>query len=108
CVSVNCWRVAAACPAALLGRKKAELKSVGRRWAALPIVGLLILVTGRAEASMQDVQTVFIILEENHSWASIKGSALAPYINNTLLPMASYAEQYYTPPGVGPSLPNYL
>ena len=57
---------------------------------------------------MQDVQTVFIILEENHSWASIKGSALAPYVNNTLLPMASYAEQYYTPPGVGPSLPNYL
>ncbi len=52
--------------------------------------------------------TVFIILMENHNWSSIKGSASAPYINNTLLPMASYAEQYYNPPAIHPSLPNYL
>ena len=45
---------------------------------------------------------------ENHNWSSIKGSATAPYINNTLLPMASYADQYYNPPGIHPSEPNYL
>ncbi len=59
-------------------------------------------------ASMQDVQTVFIILEENTSWSSIKGSSAAPYINHVLLPMASHAEQYFTPPSNHPSLPNYL
>src|SRR5205807_2777846 len=32
----------------------------------------------------------------------------APYINNTLLPMASHAEQDYNPPGIHPSEPNYL
>jgi len=57
---------------------------------------------------MQDVQTVFIILMENRNWSNIKGSSSAPYINNTLLPMASHAEQYYTPPGLHPSLPNYI
>src|ERR1039457_106474 len=57
---------------------------------------------------MQDVQTVFIILLENRSWSNIKGSSSAPYINNTLLPIASHAEQYFTPPGLHPSLPNYL
>lgn len=51
---------------------------------------------------------VFIILMENHNWSSIKNSGSAPYINNTLLPMASYCEQYYNPPGIHPSLPNYL
>ena len=59
-------------------------------------------------AALQSIQNVFIILMENRSWSSIKGSASAPYINNTLLPMASYATQYYTPPGNHPSLPNYL
>ncbi|MEP6822513.1 MAG: alkaline phosphatase family protein, partial [Chthoniobacterales bacterium] len=47
-------------------------------------------------------------LMENHNWSSIKGSASAPYINNTLLPMASYCDQYYNPPAIHPSLPNYL
>jgi phospholipase C len=45
---------------------------------------------------------------ENHNWSSIKGSSSAPYINNTLLPMASHAEQYFNPPAIHPSLPNYL
>jgi len=38
----------------------------------------------------------------------IKGNPDAPYLNNTLLPMSSYANQYYNPPGLHPSLPNYL
>ena len=53
-------------------------------------------------------KTVFLILMENHNWSDIKNNPSAPYINNTLLPMASYAEQYYNPPGNHPSEPNYL
>ena len=45
---------------------------------------------------------------ENHNWSSIHNSSSAPYINGTLLPMASYAMQYYNPPGTHPSEPNYL
>jgi phosphatidylinositol-3-phosphatase len=54
------------------------------------------------------IKTVFVIVMENKNWSSIRGNASAPYINNTLLPMASYADQYYTPPHNHPSLPNYL
>jgi hypothetical protein len=54
------------------------------------------------------IKHVFIILMENHNWSSIKGSSSAPYINNTLLPMASHAEAYNNVPGIHPSLPNYL
>jgi phospholipase C len=59
-------------------------------------------------AAGHHIATVFIILMENHNWSQIKGSASAPYINSTLLPMASHAEQYYNPPNIHPSLPNYL
>jgi phospholipase C len=52
--------------------------------------------------------TVFLILMENHNWSDIKNNPSAPYINNTLLPTASYAEQYFNPPGNHPSEPNYL
>jgi phospholipase C len=51
---------------------------------------------------------VFVIVMENHNWAEIQDSPSAPYLNHTLLPMASYATQYYNPPGVHPSEPNYL
>jgi len=54
------------------------------------------------------IRTVFVILMENHDWADIKDSPSAPYLNGTLLPMASHAEQYYNPPGIHPSEPNYL
>src|ERR1700710_1615901 len=60
-------------------------------------------------ASGIDASTaVFIILMENHDWSAIKGNPDAPYINNTLLPIASYTDQYYNPPGIHPSEPNYL
>jgi len=45
---------------------------------------------------------------ENQDWSNIRRNASAPYINDTLLPMASHAEQYYNPPGNHPSEPNYL
>jgi hypothetical protein len=54
------------------------------------------------------IKTVFIVLMENHNWSTIKGNASAPYINNTLLPMASHAEAYMNPPGNHPSEPNYI
>src|SRR5438067_5654652 len=34
------------------------------------------------------IKTVFIIVMENHSWASITGSTSANYINKTLVPMS--------------------
>ncbi len=55
------------------------------------------------------IKTVFIIVMENRDWPTIQGDTTnAPYLNNTLLPMASYARQYFTPPGLHPSEPNYL
>src|SRR5437870_2603896 len=51
---------------------------------------------------------VFVILMENHDWSNIRRNVSAPYINDTLLPMASHAEQYRNPPGNHPSEPNYL
>src|ERR1051326_3815793 len=54
------------------------------------------------------IKTVLAIVMENKNWSSIRGNAAAPYINTTLLPMASSANQYYTPPQNHPSLPNYL
>ena len=53
-------------------------------------------------------KTVFLIMMENHNWSDVKNNPSAPYINQTLLPIASYAEQYFNPPGNHPSEPNYL
>jgi hypothetical protein len=68
----------------------------------------LVLVTATEAGNLPPIQTVFVIVMENHNWSDIQGSPSAPYINGTLLPMASYCEQYYNPPGMHPSLPNYL
>jgi phospholipase C len=54
------------------------------------------------------IKTVFIIMMENHNWSDIQNNPSAPYINQTLLPQASYALEYYNPPGNHPSEPNYL
>jgi alpha-D-xyloside xylohydrolase len=76
----------------------------------LTVITFLIgsLFASSTRAGLNASSTVFIILMENHNWSSIKGSGSAPYINNTLLPIASYADQYYNPPGIHPSEPNYL
>jgi phosphatidylinositol-3-phosphatase len=58
--------------------------------------------------AQKSTTTVFMILMENHNWSDIKNNPSASYINNSLLPMASHAEQYYNPPGIHPSEPNYL
>jgi hypothetical protein len=55
------------------------------------------------------IKTVFLIMLENHSWATLQGAgASATYINGTLVPMGAHAEAYSTPPGNHPSEPNYV
>ena len=53
------------------------------------------------------IRTVFVIVFENTSWSSIVNNPAAPYFNS-LLPQASRAERYFTPPGLHPSAPNYM
>jgi len=82
----------------------------------LALLGLMPMV---ANAQMNKVKTVWVILMENHNWTGnnsgakfhdpdIKGSSLAPYANGELLNTSAHAEQYYNPPGNHPSQPNYL
>jgi hypothetical protein len=66
-----------------------------------------------SDIATHHIKTVFIILMENHNWTGdgnldIKGNPAAPYINKTLVPRASHTENYFNPPGIHPSLPNYL
>ncbi len=65
-------------------------------------------ITPTPVTTSNNIQTVFIIVMENHNWSDIFKNPSAPYINKTLLPQASYAQQYYNPPGTHPSEPNYL
>src|SRR2546422_9636243 len=67
-----------------------------------------LLMTMPAGAQVNNVKKVFVIVMENRNWSQFRGAANAPYINNTLLPQASHAEQFYNPPSLHPSLPNYL
>lgn len=85
--------------------------AVGGGLGALMIATLiwLGLDSGSARAALiPPIQTVFVIALENNNWSAIKGSASAPYLNGVLLPQASYCEQYFNPPGLHPSEPNYL
>jgi hypothetical protein len=64
--------------------------------------------------TVHHIKTVFVILMENHNWTgstaatNIANNPAAPYINFTLIPQSSYARNYNNPPGIHPSLPNYL
>ena len=70
---------------------------------------VLVLTTLAFADSMPPLKTVFVFVLENHNWSDIEGNTTnAPYINNTLLPAASYCRQYYNPPGNHPSLRNYV
>jgi hypothetical protein len=73
----------------------------------LVMLALLVPNSGLA-GNLPSIQRVFIVLLENCDWWSIEGSADAPYINDVLLPMASYCGQYFNPPGLHPSEPDYL
>ena len=75
----------------------------------LQFIGLLLLLAlSPVAGAMPPIQTVFVIVMENQGWAAFKGNPSAPYINNTLLPMASHCERFYAIPGLHPSEPNYL
>ncbi len=76
--------------------------------ALLLMLGIGIARQGVRAEPIPGLSTVFIIVMENHDWSTIKGSAFCPYINNTLLPQAAYANAYYNPAGIHPSEPNYL
>jgi phosphatidylinositol-3-phosphatase len=75
------------------------------KWVAL--FALILAPQVRAD-SFPPIQTVFVIVLENTDWMHFKNSPDAPFINGTLLPMASHCEQYYTPSELHPSLPNYI
>ena len=97
-------------------------KHCGNLWTPLACICLALSSTGSllaadtsfdAAPATHHIQTVFIILMENHNWTGdgnldIKNNPAAPYINKTLVPMGSHAEQYFNPPNNHPSLPNYL
>ena len=76
----------------------------------LPIMFALLLPIRALAGSMPPIQTVFIILMESIPWSSIKNSSSAPYINNVLLPQASYCSQYFNDHNNSAfnSLPTYL
>ncbi|HET7093207.1 MAG TPA: alkaline phosphatase family protein [Thermomicrobiales bacterium] len=58
------------------------------------------------------IDTVFLLLFENHDWSAIEGSDSAPYLNGLLKrPDAAYAGEYHNvppPATLHPSEPNYL
>jgi hypothetical protein len=48
-----------------------------------------------------------VIVMENHDWRDLEGNPAAPYLNG-LLAKGAHATQYFNPPGLHPSLPNYI
>src|SRR5215467_7325533 len=74
---------------------------------SLALAMLVATIPSATQTTTPHIKTVWIILMENHNWSQIIGSKSAPYINS-LLPKASHAEQFFNPPGIHPSLPNYL
>jgi hypothetical protein len=72
---------------------------------------LFAIAAARLGQAQSNAPIVFLIVMENHNWTGtggVAGSAEAPYINKTLVPMAAVANNYFNPPGNHPSLPNYL
>ncbi len=59
-------------------------------------------------SGLQDIKTVFVVMMENHDWSTILDINYCPYVINSLLPRSSFCTQYYNPPTLHPSLPNYL
>jgi hypothetical protein len=75
------------------------------------MAGLLVAIPFSCGYGETSDKVVFLIVIENRNWTGsggILGSADAPYINKTLVPIAAVADNYFNPPGNHPSLPNYL
>src|SRR6266704_3219565 len=81
-----------------------------RRFACL-FIGLSLVQTGcgssthKANSSDVQVQHVFIVVEENHSYSSVIGSSEMPYLNR-LATTYAYAKGYYA--NTHPSIGNYF
>lgn len=61
-----------------------------------------------ADLRSLSISNVFLIVFENHDWSDIKDSPECPFLNQKLLPRASFATKCFTPTNNHPSLPNYL
>ncbi len=86
-----------------------------RVWAVAVILLMTVVALFPGAASGQSphgIDTVFLIVMENHDWSSIKGSDSAPYLNSLLSrPDVAYASNYHNVPTVTslhPSEGNYL
>lgn len=59
-----------------------------------------------------NIKHIFVIVEENHDWASIYQNSDAPYINSTLLSQGAFATNYHNVPenmgDLHPSELNYI
>ena len=65
-----------------------------------------VLAADRGPASSEHhIKTVWVIVMENQNWSSIRGNKSAPYMNQTVLPIASNMEQYFNPPTIIPACP---
>ena len=95
------------------------MKKLSGFFPILALASLMSVMPLSANAQLNKVKTVWVILMENHNWTGnnagaafgapdIKGNPLAPYINGELLRTSAHAEQYFNPPGNHPSQPNYL
>jgi hypothetical protein len=54
------------------------------------------------------LDTVFLILMENHDWSAITGAGSSSSYIRSLLTEGAHATHYMNPPGIHPSLPNYI
>lgn len=70
---------------------------------ALLCFAFSVMPSAKVSDSLSNIQTVFVIIMENHDWAEIEGNSTAPYINTILLPRAAHAERYNNPPAIHPS-----
>lgn len=85
-----------------------KLAAKPRHLADCLILFLLLGLTRLDAGTVPRIQTVFVILLENESWIELEANPDAPYLNGTLLPIASRCEAYFNITNLHPSLPNYI
>ena len=79
----------------------------GERYRVLETAAITAPEQSRLERASHAIQTVFLIVMENHNWSQIAGNPSAPYINGTLLRLGAHAENYVNG-AMHPSEPNYV
>jgi hypothetical protein len=71
------------------------------------LFAVVLMPSSLANAQINSIKTVFVVVMSGQKWASIKGNSNAPYINS-LLAIGASADNYFSPPGVHVALPNHL